>query len=104
MGLVYFLGEYGAEPSTAVGKAISLILFVWGVLLGALVIGKITSVLVSFKLEEKMPKDTDGHIVICNWNNGGDRIILNPKESEFHILEKGDRLLVISFDQPDLIN
>ncbi len=75
MGLVYFLGEYGDKPQTPVGKAISLILFIFGVLVGALVIGKVTSILVSFRLEDKMPKDSDGHIIICNWNEGGDRIV-----------------------------
>jgi len=31
-----------------------------------------------------------------------DRVILNPKKDEFDVFKKGDSLIVMSFDQPDL--
>ena len=40
------------------------------------VTGVIASVFVREGLKEKkMPKDVEGHIAICNWNEGGDNII-----------------------------
>jgi hypothetical protein len=33
----------------------------------------------------------------------GERVILNPKKSEFDVLQEGDALIVMAFDQPDLM-
>ncbi|RME02194.1 MAG: potassium channel protein, partial [Calditrichaeota bacterium] len=73
--LVYFLGEYGDTPATEMGKVISLLVFLFGILVVATIIGKITSMFVKMKWEVKMPKDMENHIIICNWNRRGDRII-----------------------------
>jgi voltage-gated potassium channel len=73
--LVFFLGEYGETPSTSIGKIISVVLFIIGIAIVATLIGKIASVFVGLKLEVKMPKSIEDHIVMCNWNDHGDRII-----------------------------
>jgi len=75
MVLVFLLGEYGETPHTETGRAISLIVFVFGILVFATIIGKITAFFVQLKGSGAMPKDMENHIVICNWNERGDRII-----------------------------
>jgi voltage-gated potassium channel len=73
--LVFFLGEYGETPSTSIGKIISVVLFIAGIAIVATLIGKIASVFVGLRLEVKMPKGIENHIIMCNWNDRGDRII-----------------------------
>lgn len=73
--LVFFLGEYGDTPKTVVGRVISVLLFVVGIVIVATLIGKIASVFVNVKMEVRMPRGVEGHIVMCNWNDRGDRII-----------------------------
>ena len=75
IALVFFLGEYGDSPTTQIGRAISLVLFVLGVAIVAVVVGKIASIFVELKMEVKMPTGLGNHIVICNWHDSGDRII-----------------------------
>jgi voltage-gated potassium channel len=73
--LVFFLGEYGDTPKTLVGQIVSILLFVVGIVIVATLIGKIASVFVGLRMEAKMPKNLDSHIIICNWNDRGDRIV-----------------------------
>ncbi len=73
--LVFFLGEYGDEPKTLTGKVLSIILFVLGIAVVGAFIGKIASIFVELKMEVKMPKEMESHIVMCNWHDRGDRII-----------------------------
>ncbi len=73
--LVFFLGEYGDTPATMPGKILSIVLFILGVGVVAAIIGKFASLFVELKREVKMPKELEQHIVICNWNRRGDRII-----------------------------
>ena len=75
MVLVFLLGEYGETPHTEAGRVISLIVFMFGILVVATIIGKITAFFVKWKMEDTMPKQLENHIVICNWNDRGDRII-----------------------------
>ncbi|MFC1582522.1 potassium channel family protein [Planctomycetota bacterium] len=75
MVLVFFMGEYGDTPATPLGQVMSLVLFIFGILAGVTIIGKIASLFVDLKLEKKMPRDLDNHIVMCNWNPRADRII-----------------------------
>ena len=75
MTLVLLLGEYGETPLTEIGKFITLIDFVAGTFVVVTVIGKVTASFVKLRLEGAMPKELEKHIVICNWNNRGDRII-----------------------------
>jgi voltage-gated potassium channel len=94
--LVFFLGEYGETPMTAVGKIISVVLFITGIAIVATLIGKIASVFVGLKLEVKMPKGIENHIIICNWNDRGDRII-----KEIHApMAAPDTELIIITEQP----
>jgi voltage-gated potassium channel len=73
--LVFFLGEYGDEPKTFTGKVLSVVLFILGIVVVGAFIGKVASVFVELKMEVKMPKDMESHIVMCNWHDRGDRII-----------------------------
>ena len=73
--LVFFLGEYGDTPKTEVGRVLSVILFLLGIVVVAALIGKIASIFVEMKVEVKMPKGMKRHIVMCNWHERGDRII-----------------------------
>jgi voltage-gated potassium channel len=75
MVLVFFMGEYGDTPATPLGQVMSLVLFIFGILVGVTIIGKIASLFVDLKLENKMPRDLEDHIVMCNWNERADRII-----------------------------
>ena len=73
--LVFFLGEYGETPVTPVGKIIATVLFIVGIAIVATLIGKIASVFVGLRMEVKMPRGVEEHIVMCNWNDRGDRIV-----------------------------
>lgn len=100
--LVFFLGEYGETPSTSIGKIISVVLFIVGIAIVATLIGKIASIFVSLKLEVKMPKGLEDHIVMCNWNDHGDRII---KEIHAPMAAPDTEIIVIteqSIDENDL--
>jgi voltage-gated potassium channel len=73
--LVFFLGEYGDTPATEAGQFVSVITFVMGIVVVAAFIGKLAAVFVELKMEVKMPKHLERHIVMCNWHASGDRII-----------------------------
>lgn len=73
--LVFFLGEYGDTPSTKAGQFVSVVLFILGIVVVAAFIGKIAAIFVELKMEVKMPQGLESHIVMCNWNDRGDRII-----------------------------
>jgi voltage-gated potassium channel len=73
--LVFFLGEYGDTPITKTGQFVSVITFVMGIVVVAAFIGKLAAVFVELKMEVKMPKSLERHIVMCNWHDSGDRII-----------------------------
>ncbi|MCP4397737.1 MAG: potassium transporter [bacterium] len=73
--LVFFLGEYGDTPKTEIGRVLSVLLFILGIVVVAALIGKIASIFVDLKMEVKMPKGMKRHIVLCNWHVRGDRII-----------------------------
>lgn len=73
--LVFFLGEYGDTPKTQAGKILSVVLFILGIVVVAAFIGKIASIFIELRMEVKMPKGMERHIVLCNWNNQSDRII-----------------------------
>ena len=75
IALIFLFGEYGDTPKTELGRVISVILFLLGIVVVASLIGKIASVFVNLKMERRMPQKLDQHIVICNWNVSGDRII-----------------------------
>ncbi|MBN1348457.1 NAD-binding protein [candidate division KSB1 bacterium] len=94
--LVFFFGEYGDTPKTSVGQVLSIMLFLLGILVVASIIGKIASIFVNMKLEVKMPRETEQHIVMCNWNSSADRIIkeihspLASPETEIIVISESD--------------
>lgn len=94
--LVFSLGEYGESPKTNVGTAISVLLFVFGIVVIAAIIGKVASIFVNLKMEVKMPKELESHIVVCNWNDRADRIIkeihspLGRPETEIIVITETD--------------
>lgn len=73
--LVFFLGEYGDTPITKAGQFVSVVTFVMGIVVVAAFIGKLAAVFVELRMEVRMPKDLERHIVMCNWHGSGDRII-----------------------------
>lgn len=73
--LVFFLGEYGDTPATKVGQFVSVVTFVMGIVVVAAFIGKLAAFFVELKMEVKMPKGLERHIVVCNWHERGNRII-----------------------------
>ena len=94
IALVFFLGEYGDTPNTFVCRVLSVVLFLMGIGVVAVIIGKIASIFVDMKVEVRMPRDLECHIVICNWHDSGDRIVrelhspLAAPETEIIIISK----------------
>jgi voltage-gated potassium channel len=77
---VYFFTGFGDyEPRTVAGKLIAVTVFLLGIALVATATGRVASFFVRRDLEIKMPEHMSDHIVICNWNDRGDRIV-----SELH--------------------
>jgi len=79
IAVYFFTGFADYEPRTTSGKIISVIVFLFGIGLVATMTGRIASIFVARELEKKMPNTMHDHIVICNWNKRGDRIV-----SELH--------------------
>lgn len=78
--LVYFCTGFGDyEPETPGGKFVAVLVFIVGIGLVATITGRIASYFVRKDQEIKMPKDIREHIIICNWNDRGDRVV-----SELH--------------------
>lgn len=73
--IVFALGEYGETPRTLVGRAVSLVLFVLGIVVIAAFIGKVASLFFEIHMEIAMPQNVERHIVICQWHENGDRIV-----------------------------
>lgn len=74
--LALFLGEYEEfGPVTTLGKIISILSLILGVAIVATLIARLASVFIEKKREVKMPKEIEDHIVICNWNEKGERIV-----------------------------
>ncbi len=100
--LVFFLGEYGDTPATQAGQFVSVITFVMGIVVVAAFIGKLAAVFVELKMEVKMPKHLERHIVMCNWHASGDRII---KELHSALAAPNTDIIVITeadINEPEL--
>lgn len=66
--------DYG--PQTLPGKMISLLSFALGLMAVTVVTGKIASYFVLKGIKGgKVDKKLNGHIAICNWNVGGEKIV-----------------------------
>tara|TARA_R110002096_G_scaffold147671_16_gene307687 strand:- start:20584 stop:21729 length:1146 start_codon:yes stop_codon:yes gene_type:complete len=78
--LVYFCTGFGDyEPQSPGGKFVAVLVFIVGIGLVATITGRIASYFVRKDQEINMPKDIREHIIICNWNERGDRVV-----SELH--------------------
>lgn len=75
----FFTGFADYEPQTGLGKCISVLVFIVGIGLVATMTGRMASYFVKQDRELNLPKNMSNHIVICNWNDRGDRIV-----SELH--------------------
>ena len=96
--IILFLGEYDFGGHTIIGKVISIISLLIGVAIVATFIGKIASVFVHFKGVVKMPANLGEHIVICNWNDRGDRIV---REIHSSLAEPETEIVVIATQDID---
>ena len=75
--VVFFLSGFeDFGPVSVGGKIISLFIFIMGAGIMVVFTGVIASFFVNKSIKGvKMPKGIEKHIAICNWNDGGDRII-----------------------------
>jgi voltage-gated potassium channel len=73
--LFFFLGESADTPTTTPGLVLAVFVFIGGLAIITYIIGKVASYFVEKKLEVRMPEELEKHIVICNWNNRGDRVV-----------------------------
>ncbi|MCK4353256.1 ion transporter [candidate division WOR-3 bacterium] len=82
-GWLYVLtGFEDRTPKTTGGKLFATFVFFAGLVVLGTAVGLIAPIFL--KKEVKMPKGMQNHIVICNWNEGGDKII---KEMSFPLKE-----------------
>lgn len=88
-------GLEGVGPVSTGGRLFSLLLLIGNITIVASVIGYFVSMIIQ-KGVKKMPTHIHDHIIICNWNNKGDKIIReihHPKaqpETEIIVLSKND--------------
>ena len=73
---VFFSSGIEYFPKTAAGKILALSMFIVGAGGIAIVTGKVASFfIIKAKEGGEMPNNIANHYIICNWNNGGDKII-----------------------------
>ena len=91
--IVYLLSGFEArEPITIGGRVMSLIIFIASICVIGSVAGNFASVFIK-RGEVKMPREIKGHIAICNWNDGGDRIV---KELHSHDAAPDTDIIVLT--------
>jgi len=75
--IVYVLSGFEDRPPiTTGGRFMSVVVFIFSLSLFGIVTGKIASFFIINKLGgKKMPKNLKDHIVICNWNERGDKLV-----------------------------
>ncbi len=76
-----FSGFEDRYPVTWAGRAISVLIFVLSVFFFGAVAGRFAAAFLK-REEIKMPKDLKDHIVICNWNERGKRVISELRHPE----------------------
>lgn len=73
--MVYLLSGFeDRAPVTTHGRIMSIFIFIASICIIGSVAGKFASIFIE-RGEVKMPKEVKEHIAICNWNEGGDRIV-----------------------------
>jgi len=72
---VYILSGFEDRPPvTWLGRVVSILIFVLSVVFVGAVAGRFAAAFLK-REELKMPKDVSNHIVICNWNERGKRVV-----------------------------
>ncbi len=79
---IYMLSGFEDRyPVTWPGRVISILIFVLSVFFFGAVAGRFAAAFLR-KEEIKMPRDVRNHIVICNWNERGDRVVKEVRHPE----------------------
>ena len=80
--IIAMLGEYPDKPHSFIARVLQLMWFAFSVVIFGLVVGKISSLFVTYSLNQRdKMKDFQNHIVICNWNQRGEEIVRQLFES-----------------------
>lgn len=91
-----FSGFEDRYPITWPGRVISVLIFILSVFFFGAVAGRFAAAFLK-REETKMPRDVNNHIVICNWNVRGKRVIAELRHPE----GKPDADIVIVDDKLD---
>jgi len=95
--LVYILSGFDVgAPETFAGRVFSILILLASIGMLGLIIGQFTSILLHGKVV-RMPKNIKNHIVICNWNEKGEKIV-KELHSPLAVPETG--IIVISKPRP----
>lgn len=79
---VYILSGFEDRyPVTWLGRVISILIFVLSVVFVGAVAGRFAAAFLK-REETKMPRDVVNHIVICNWNERGKRVVSELRHPE----------------------
>jgi len=76
-----FSGFEDRYPITWPGRVISVLIFILSVFFFGAVAGRFAAAFLQ-RVENKMPKDVVDHIVICNWNEHGKRVVSELRHPE----------------------
>ncbi len=76
-----FSGFEDRYPITWPGRVISVLIFILSVFFFGAVAGRFAAAFLQ-REENRMPKDVTNHIVICNWNERGRRVITELRHPE----------------------
>jgi voltage-gated potassium channel len=101
--IVAMLGEYPDKPHSLIARGLQLVWFVFSVVIFGVVVGKISSIFVTYSLKQgNRMKEFKSHIVICNWNQRAEEIIRQLFES--HVNNSLDVVVVSAspIDEIDL--
>jgi voltage-gated potassium channel Kch len=91
--LVYLLSGFeDREPITTEGRIFSIFIFIGSICIIGSVAGNFAYIFLR-RREVKMPKNVTNQIVVCNWNEGGDKII---KEIHAPVAEPETEVVVIT--------
>lgn len=91
----------GAEPQTAQGRVVLLIMMLGGMTVFALLTGTISALMVerlrgSLEARDMQIEELEDHIIVCGWNRGGPRLVAELGQS----VEYADRAVVLIADLP----
>jgi voltage-gated potassium channel len=92
-----FTGFEDFGPKTSIGKILALLSFAMGLAAIAIITGQIAISLFEKILKgSNMPKKLSNHIAICNWNDGGNKIV---KEIHAPIADPDVPIIVLTHNE-----